>query len=122
MNEYKMTIHGKTPSKSNSYKIITIGGHSSLAKAKALKEYERAFYLQCPFRGIDIQYYFAIEVKVFHESNRPDLDNAMKILLDCLQSCKVIRNDRYCTEIHAYKFVDKTNPRVEITIKEIELL
>ena len=29
--------------------------------------------------------------------------------------------DRQCTEIHAYKFVDKNNPRVEITITEIEL-
>ena len=116
-----MTILGKTPSKSNSYKIITIGGHASLSKTSALREYEKKFYLQCPCRNVNIKGYFALEVKVFYENNRPDLDNAMKILLDCLQSCKVIENDRYCTEIHAYKFVDKTNPRVEITIKEVEL-
>lgn len=116
-----MTIQGHVPSKSNCYKIVTIAGHASLAKQNPLKEYEKLFYLQCPCRGAMIGGYFSIEIKVFHENNRPDLDNAMKILLDCLQTCKVIKNDRQCTEIHAYKFVDKTNPRVEITIKEVEL-
>ena len=117
----RMTIQGKVPSKSNSYKIISFGGHASLAKTSALKEYEKAFYLQCPCRGAMIDGYFTIEIRVFHENNRPDLDNAMKILLDCLQSCNVIKNDRYCTEIHAYKFVDKNNPRVEIILKKVEL-
>ena len=121
MSQYTMTIQGKLPSKSNSYKIITFAGHASLAKTKALKDYENAFYLQCHFRGADIGGWFVLEVKVFHENNRPDLDNGLKILLDCLQSCKVIKNDRQCTEIHAYKFVDKTNPRVELTITEIEI-
>ena len=119
--KHEMTIQGKLPSKSNSYKIISFAGHASLAKTKALKEYENAFYLQCQCRGIDITGWFKIEIRVFHENNRPDLDNGLKILLDCLQSCKVIRNDRQCTEIHAYKFVDKNNPRVEMAIEEVEL-
>ena len=38
----KQIIRGKIPSKSNCYKIITINGHSSLAKQKALKEYEKS--------------------------------------------------------------------------------
>lgn len=126
MNEYKMTIRGHLPSKSNQYIIITKKGtdgkyHGSLMKSNAMKEYEQMFYLQCPCRGANIQGYFSLELKVFHETNQPDLDNSFKGILDCLQSCKVIKNDRYCTEIHAYKFVDKTNPRVEITIKEVEL-
>ena len=116
-----MTILGHVPSKSNCYKIITVAGHASLAKQKPLKEYENGFYLQCPWRGAMITGYFSIEVKVFHENNRPDLDNSLKIILDCLQACKVIKNDRQCTEIHAYKFVDTNHPRVEITIKEIEI-
>lgn len=119
--KHTMTIQGKLPSKSNSYIIINIAGHSSLGKSKALKEYEKAFYLQCPCRDANIKGYFRLEAKVFHENNRPDLDNGLKILLDCLQTCKVIDNDRYCTEIHAYKFVDKNNPRVELTIEEVEL-
>ena len=51
----------------------------------------------------------------------PDLDNAFKILLDCLQGCKTIKNDRQCVEIVARKLIDKENPRVEFTIEEIEI-
>ena len=39
------TIKNACPSKSNCYKIITIGGHSSLAKTKSLKDYENALSL-----------------------------------------------------------------------------
>jgi Holliday junction resolvase RusA-like endonuclease len=113
-----ITIQGKIPSKSNSYKIITIAGHSSLGKQKVLKEYEQSFFLQCPLRGKNIAGYFKLKVDVYYENMRPDLDNCLKILLDCLQQCKAIKNDRQCTEIHARKLIDKTNPRIEFEIIE----
>ena len=113
------TIYGQVPSKSNGYKIITISGHSSLAKTKSLKDYERKFYLQCPLRGEEIAEPFAIDMDVYYNSNRPDLDNAFKIVLDCLQLCKAIKNDRYCFEIHARKLVDKVNPRLELSITKL---
>ena len=113
------TIYGQVPSKSNGYKIITISGHSSLAKTKALKDYERKFYLQCPLRGEELAEPFAIDMDVYYNSNRPDLDNAFKIVLDCLQLCKAIKNDRYCFEIHARKLVDKVNPRLELSITKL---
>ena len=113
-----ITIQGKIPSKSNSYKIITIAGHSSLGKQKVLKEYEQSFFLQCPLRGKNIAGYFKLSVDVYYENMRPDLDNCLKILLDCLQQCKAIKNDRQCTEIHARKLIDKTNPRIEFEIIE----
>lgn len=115
----KITIQGKIPSKSNSYKVITNAGHSSLAKTKAITEYERSFYLQCPMRGLMIDKYFKLSVDVYYENMRPDLDNCFKVLLDCLQLCKVIKNDRYCVEIHGRKLIDKTNPRIEFTIEEL---
>ena len=113
------TIYGQVPSKSNGYKIITISGHSSLAKTKAPKDYERKFYLQCPLRGEEIAEPFAIDMDVYYNSNRPDLDNAFKIVLDCLQLCKAIKNDRYCFEIHARKLVDKVIPRIELSITKL---
>ena len=113
------TIYGQVPSKSNGYKIITISGHSSLAKTKAMKDYERKFYLQCPLRGEEIAEPFAIDMDVYYNSNRPDLDNSFKIVLDCLQLCKAIKNDRYCFEIHARKLVDKVNPRIELSITKL---
>jgi Holliday junction resolvase RusA-like endonuclease len=64
---------------------------------------------------------FKINVDVYFGSNRKDLDGCLKILFDCLQSCKAIKNDRQCVEISARKLIDKENPRVEFTIEEIEL-
>lgn len=117
----KQTITGKIPSKSNCYKIITLNGHGSLAKQKVLKDYEKSFYLQCGLRNANIKGFFKIEVDVYHENMRPDLDNGMKIILDCLQSCKAIQNDRQCVELHARKLIDKNNPRIEFVIEEIEI-
>lgn len=114
-------IYGDIPSKSNGYKIIVIHGHASLAKSAALKEYEKSFFLQCKLRDKNIKNNFKVSVDVYFSSNRKDLDGMFKIFLDCLQSCKAIDNDRHCIEIHARKFVDKVNPRIEFDIEEIEL-
>ena len=95
----KFTIHGAVPSKSNSYKIITISGHASLAKQPPLRRYERAFALQCPLRGEDLQRRFRLDIDVYFASDR---------------------NDRLCVEIHARKLVDKTNPRCVMAIIPLE--
>jgi Holliday junction resolvase RusA-like endonuclease len=116
----KQKIYGQIPSKSNSYKIITINGHGSLAKTPALVEYEKSFYLQCSnYRNMNIKGLFELHIDVYNESQRPDLDNAFKICLDSLQSCKAIKNDRSCVKIVAQKFVDKKCPRIEFELYEI---
>ena len=118
--ELKQVILGQTPSKSNCYKIITLHGHGSLAKTTALKAYEKSFYLQCNhYRNKNIKGLFELQLDVYNRSQRPDLDGSFKIVLDCMQSCKAISNDRNCVKIVAQKFVDKVNPRIEFTIKEI---
>lgn len=117
--EYQ-TILGNTPSKSNSYKVINIGGHASLAKTKALKEYEDKFYIQCNnYRDANIAGYFELHLKVFYPSERSDLDNSLKIILDCLQRVKAIRNDNKCVKIVAEKYLDKERPRIEFLINRI---
>lgn len=116
----KQTILGTPPSKSNNYKIITINGHGSLAKTKALKEYEKSFYLQCNhYRNKNITGLFEFHLNAFMPSNRQDLDGIFKIILDCLQHNKAIKNDNLCIKIVAQKFIDKVNPRIEFEIIEI---
>ena len=116
----KQVILSSVPSKSNSYKIITLQGHASLAKTPALKAYEKSFYLQCnKYRNKNIKGLFELHLDVYNSSQRPDLDNSFKICLDLLEACKAIENDRNCVKIVAQKFVDKVNPRIEFTIKEI---
>jgi len=114
------TIFGQVPSKSNSYKIIRIKEHSSLAKGDALKKYEKDFYLQCNlYRNKNIEGLFELHLNVYNNSQRQDLDNAFKVILDSLEHCKAIKNDRNCVKIIAQKFVDRKNPRVEFKIIEV---
>lgn len=119
MQEYQ-TIFGNPPSKSNSYKIITINGHGSLGKTKALKQYENDFFIQCnQYRNKNIDGYFELHLNVFYPSQRSDLDNSLKIILDCLQRVKAIKNDNKCVKIVASKFLDKSNPRIEFKLIEV---
>ncbi len=119
-------IRGVCPSKSNSYKIITLykngKPYSSLGKTDKLRDYEKSFYLQCSkYRNARITGLFEFHIDVFYPSQRADIDNALKIVLDCLQHDYVnaIKDDRNCVGITARKFVDKADPRIEFTIKPI---
>ena len=111
-----ITILGQVPSKSNGYKI----GNNRLYKSKELKDYEHFFLLKMlEYRHLfiePIKKKFSISILVYFQSNRSDLDNSAKIILDCLQNCKVIENDRLCHELHMFKFIDKENPRIEFEI------
>ena len=114
-----ITILGQVPSKSNGYKI----GNNRLYKSMELKEYEERFFWQyaaATARQIEtIKDKFAIEIFVYFQSNRSDLDNSAKIILDCLQNCKAIENDRLCHKLTMHKFIDKDNPRIEFEISKI---
>ena len=112
-------VQGTVPSKSNGYKIIKIGNHASLGKTATLQNYEKSFFMQCKDRGKNIDSYFEFQLDVYYPSNRSDLDNSLKIILDCLQKANVIKNDNLCTQILARKFVDKNNPRIEYKINPV---
>ena len=91
-----------------------------MGKTSAMKEFEKKFYLQCgAYRNRNIQGFFELHADVYFQSNQPDLDNSLKGLLDCLQTCKAIKNDRNCVKIVANKFIDKLNPRIEFTLVEV---
>jgi len=110
-------INGNVPSKSNCYRIIKLGKHASLGKTAKLKQYEKDFYLQCrKYKNKNIETEFRFEIDVYYDSKRPDLDNSFKVVLDCLQKIKAIKNDNKCIEIRARKFKDKSNPRIEFKI------
>src|SRR5574344_1286598 len=117
--KHEAVVYGHVPSKSNQYRIIKLGNRFSLAKTKAMKAFEEKFFLQCGYRNRNIKGFFELYADVYFQSNQPDLDNSLKGLLDCLQNCKAITNDRYCVKIVANKFIDKQNPRIEFTIVEV---
>ena len=114
-------ITGTPVSKSNAYKIITIGGHASLTKTKAMKAYEESFLWQVGgIRDANIDVPFEFYLDVYFPSKRSDLDGCLKGILDCLQHAKVIKNDNNCCLIKARKFIDKDNPRIEFKLVTID--
>jgi Holliday junction resolvase RusA-like endonuclease len=119
-----LTIYGNVPSKSNCYRVVALpdgkgGSRGSLAKRKELKAYERAFFQQVLLKHRRaLSFPLCARFRVYYDSWRPDLDNAFKVVLDCLQSAGVIENDRLVRRIVAEKFKDAKNPRVEIELTE----
>ena len=62
------------------------------------------------------------DVRIFLKFYRPrksgDLDNRIKQVLDSLQGI-CYTNDSQIVEIHAFRFEDKTFPRVEIEVEKV---
>ena len=115
------TVLGNCPSKSNCYKIFKIGNHAKIGKTDTLAKYEKQFYMQCGrYRNLNIDGFFEFHCNVYYPSMRSDLDNSLKVQLDCLQVVKAIKNDNLCVKVVAEKFIDKVNPRVEFKIITIE--
>lgn len=60
-----------------------------------------------------------VTVKVYREVKKGDLDNFFKALFDALKG-QTYHDDAQVCEIHAYKYDDKKNPRVEVTVEAME--
>jgi Holliday junction resolvase RusA-like endonuclease len=112
----KQIIFGTCPSKSNCYRVA----NNIFYKTDSLKKFEDNFYIQCNhYRNSNVSGYFEFYIDVFYPNQRADLDNSLKVVLDCLQKCKAFPNDNKCVKIVARKFLDKTKPRIEFLIKQI---
>jgi Holliday junction resolvase RusA-like endonuclease len=117
----KQIIYGVCPSKSNCYRIIKINNISTLGKTSNLIKYEKDFYIQCNiYRDAGIEGYFEFYMDVFYPNQKSDLDGALKVVLDCMQKVKAIKNDNKCVKIVVRKFLDKDKPRVEFIVKKVD--
>lgn len=113
-----ITILGQVPSKSNGYRIA----NNRMYKSIDLKSYEVSFEWQIKKHlneNESVEVPFQIWIEVYFQSNRSDLDNAAKVILDCLQTSGVIKNDRLCQVLVMKKHIDKDNPRIEFRIEAI---
>ena len=112
-------IFGQVVSKANNYVVGDGATGRHIVKSARLKAYERCFARQCKiYRDRYINSHFTLFVKVYEESRRYDLDNALKTILDCLQMVHAITDDNLCLKIVAEKKIDSRNPRVEFAIQE----
>lgn len=60
----------------------------------------------------------SLTVKVYRPRKSGDLDNRLKVSLDSLNGI-AYRDDSQIVELHAYRYDDKTDPRVEIEIEQV---
>ena len=61
----------------------------------------------------------SVTFRVFRPKKIGDLDNRLKISQDALKGI-CFEDDKQIVEIHAFRFDDKINPRIEIDLKELE--
>lgn len=60
----------------------------------------------------------SVSMRFYRERKSGDLDNRFKCLFDSLNGI-LWKDDSQIVEIHAYRFDDKNNPRIELNIKEV---
>lgn len=88
---------------------------SAVARAYKLSVRQRALVARLkPLAGE-----VSIDVVAFRPALRGDLDNLLKVTLDALQGVAFV-NDDQVAEIHARRELDRTNPRLEITVEACE--
>lgn len=98
------------------------GEHYSLGKTSVLQKYEKNFAYQCmTYRNLRLDGSLRLCMDVYFERLGSDIDNSLKIVLDCLASPKVgvnaIVNDNRVDSLHIDKHKDKDNPRIEFHIE-----
>ena len=121
MSTVSFKLYGEPASKSNSRRLVQIGGRPRFIKSQKALNYVQAIQLQAnalrlPMfeKGVDL----SITMHIFYASRRPDLDES--VILDALQEI-VYHNDRQIKEKHVYWGLDKVEPRCEIELRKISV-
>ena len=60
-----------------------------------------------------------VEIRWFREALRGDLDKRYSIMLDALQGI-AFENDSQIAEIHAYRELDRENPRMLVEVTKLQ--
>lgn len=117
--DINITLPGKPVSTNTIYQYTCVGGFLRgymTKEGKARKEeYGYRFKLARPTYW-QTRLHYKVEVKLFFENKRShDVDNYNKILLDA-GSGILWMDDNQVVDLHVTKAVDKSNPRIEVTI------
>ena len=88
-----------------------------IAKSDAGKAYTKQSQWKMRAQGVEpVDGDCVVTIRVYRKAKRGDLDNYLKLLLDTLEGA-AYHNDRQIVELHAFRFDDKKNPRVEVTVE-----
>jgi crossover junction endodeoxyribonuclease RusA len=111
-----MTFTLPEPPSSNRYWRVFRGHAVTSAEARAYKK-RVAVMLHAKVRPPTGP--VSVTVSWYRSRKSGDLDNRLKVTLDALKGI-AFRDDKQVTVLHAYRFDDKKNPRVEVTVTEAE--
>ncbi len=114
---WQRTIFGSPQSKANSRKLVTVNGKPMFIKGNAARAYLADFLKQCPLLDPLFECDVTVEMDIYYSSRRPDVDDSL--VLDAMQG-RIYRNDRQVRRRIITGYVDKDNPRAEITIYPFE--
>lgn len=131
MKSISVIVNGQTYSKSNSRIFSYNSGRPRMFKnAKVLNYVDSSiFQLKSQLKGHKaFEGPIKLEITVYYQSRRSDLD--ISLIQDIFEQKKdrgsgiitfegIYKNDRQIEEIHAFRKLDKENPRIEATITEI---
>ena len=109
-------IFGEPASKSNSRRMVRLGGVSRLIKSEKALNYSDVFKQQCRPLAKLMTGDLRVTLHIYYASRRPDLDETL--ILDLMQGL-IYENDRQVKVRHAYWGLDPENPRAEILIERI---
>lgn len=114
----KFTIPGKIPSIKNTLRCSN--GHF-YHQDDTVREYKRMFSLLTPLecKG-KIPAKCQVDLKVVRDSRRSDPTNKIDTVMDALEYCGVIENDRLAVKgSWDATEIDPNNPRVEVEVTEL---
>ena len=60
----------------------------------------------------------SILIYLYMKDKRSDIDNVLKGLLDCMTGI-VWQDDKQIIELHVFKYIDRTCPRIELEIESL---
>ena len=112
------TAYGEPASKSNSRRLVRVGGNPRFIKSKKALHFIKQFQLQTPIQIPLLEGDLAVTIKIYYASRRPDLDES--VILDAMQGI-IYANDRQVKEKHISWGLDRENPRSEIKIEAATL-
>lgn len=107
------------PSSNRYWRTVASNGRAMTFVSEEAKRYKRQVARLIGLPAL-IQSSIAVTLRVFRPQRSGDLDNKLKVLFDSLQGV-VYADDSQIVEIHAYRFEDKTNPRVEVEVRTLGL-
>lgn len=113
-----LVLEGAPASGTNSKRLIKRGVRRFLVPSKAATTWKAGMVaqLQAAWRAAPITDLLAVTLHVYRARNTGDTDNFAKPVLDAMQAAGVLCDDKIVTELHLYRTLDRTRPRVVITL------